>query len=74
MDDKILLQELIKKTLLSQEAADKVLREAFLLKKSAEDLIYERRLVDEAEVAKIKSAVLGVPFKKLTSPPLPPNC
>ncbi|MEK7521003.1 MAG: GspE/PulE family protein [Patescibacteria group bacterium] len=65
MDDKILLQELIKKTLLSQEAADKVLREAFLLKKSAEDLIYERRLVDEAEVAKIKSAVLGVPFKKI---------
>ncbi len=73
MDDKILLQELVKKNLLSQEAADKILREAFLLKKSAEDLVYERRLADEAEVAKIKSALLGVPFKKIDTGALTPE-
>ena len=64
MEDKILLQELTKKGLLSQEDSEKILRDARLSKKSPEDLLYERRFVDEIEVAKIKSQILGVPYKK----------
>jgi len=64
MDDKILFQELVKKNLLNQEVSEKILRDAQLAKKSAEDLLYERHLVEEVEIAKTKSQILGVPYKK----------
>lgn len=64
MDDKILFQELVKKNLLSQEDSEKILRDAQFAKKSAEDLLGERHLVDELEIAKTKSQILGVPYKK----------
>ncbi|MEK7146989.1 MAG: GspE/PulE family protein [Patescibacteria group bacterium] len=63
MEDKDLIQELVKSNLLTQAAANKVLREAFLIQKTPEDLLYERRLVDEVELAKVKSRLLNVPFQ-----------
>jgi len=65
MDNKIFLQELVKQGLLSDALSQKILQEAFLLRKNPEDLIYERRLVDEETLAKIKSRVLAVPYKKI---------
>ncbi len=65
MDNKILLQELVKQNFLSDEISKKLLQEAVLIRKNAEDLIYERRLVPEDKIASVKSQILGVPYKKI---------
>ncbi len=64
MDDQILFQELVKRNLLPKEDSEKILRDARLSKKSAEDLLYDHHLIDEVEVAKVKSQIIGVPYKK----------
>lgn len=65
MDDKKLLDKLSEAGLLSAKMADKLLEEAKVAKKSVEDSIYDRRLVDEEEVAKVKSELLQIPYKKV---------
>ncbi|MEK7553468.1 MAG: GspE/PulE family protein, partial [Patescibacteria group bacterium] len=65
MENKILLQELVKQNLISENVSKKLLQEAALIRRSAEDLIYERRLVDEEKLADVKSRLLGVPYKKI---------
>src|SRR4030042_4389252 len=65
MDNKTLLQELTKEGLLNEDSARKVLQEASLTQKSAEELIYDRRLVDEGKVAGVKGRLLGIPYKKI---------
>lgn len=65
MDDKQLLENLISSRLLSEEAAQKILKDVALLGKSAEEIIYDRRTVAEEEVAKVKSKVLKIPYKKI---------
>lgn len=65
MDERRLLQALVETKFLTPEDGEKILKEATTLKKSAEQIIYDRRLVDEEEVAKIKSKILGVPYKKI---------
>jgi len=67
MDNKILLQELTKDGLLTEESAKKILQEASLARKNAEELIYERRLIDEEALATVKSRLLRVPYKKIKS-------
>lgn len=65
MDDKKLFEELIKKGFLTQNQADEVLKSSTLSGKSAEDILYDERLINEESVAKIKSEILGVPYKKI---------
>jgi type IV pilus assembly protein PilB len=65
MTDQELLKELVKKQLLKQSLADRILKDAELLKRPAEEMIYSERLLDEEEVAKVKSELLDVPFKKV---------
>ena len=65
MEDKQLLDKLVEVGLLSQSRAGKLLEESDLVKKSVEDLIYDRRLVEEGDLAKVKSELLGVPYKKI---------
>jgi type IV pilus assembly protein PilB len=65
MENKTLVQELIKAGLISEEVGQKTLQDASLGRQSVEELIYERRLVDEANVAKIKSRLLNIPYKKV---------
>ena len=65
MDNKNLLQEIVKQNFLSDEVSKKLLQEAALVRKSVEDLIYERRLVSEDKMASVKSQILGVPYKKI---------
>lgn len=65
MDNKLLVQELVKQNLLAQEAGEKILAEALLVRRGAEDLIYDKRLVNEEELSKIKSGLLNVPYKKI---------
>lgn len=65
MDEKQLLDNLVSDGLLSTELADKIMKETSLLGKSAEEIIYERRLAPEEEIAQIKSKLLKVPYKKI---------
>ena len=65
MENKTLLQELTKEGLLTEESAKKILQESSLTRKSAEELIYDRRLVDEEKIVGIKSRLSGVPYKKI---------
>ncbi len=64
MDNKIFLQELVKDKIISEEISEKLLKESSFIKKSIDDFIYERRLIDEDKACVVKSRVLGVPFKK----------
>ena len=50
MEDKQLLDKLVEVGLLSQSRAGKLLEEADLVKKPAEDIIYDRRLVEEEDL------------------------
>jgi type IV pilus assembly protein PilB len=65
MDSQVLLKALTEKNLISKEDSEKILRESFLTQKSAEEIIYNKRLVEEADLAKVKSQALKVPFKKV---------
>jgi len=67
MDNKTLIDALVKKDLLKQETGIKLLREASLLDRSVEDAIYRRHTVDEVEVVKVKSQLLKVPYKKISA-------
>ncbi|MHB9020075.1 MAG: GspE/PulE family protein, partial [Minisyncoccota bacterium] len=55
------------KKLIDQEGSEKILRESFLTQKNVEEIIYNKHLVDEIELAKLKSQILKVPFKKFKS-------
>lgn len=65
MKDQDLIQSLIGVKFLTKEVGDKLLKDAQTEKKSVEEIIYDRRLVDETELAKIKSKTLGIPYKKI---------
>jgi type IV pilus assembly protein PilB len=71
MTDQDLIRELIKKNVLSNEVGEKVIRDASLGGRSAEDMIYEKRLADEVAVAKVKGELLGAPYKKIDAAALP---
>lgn len=65
MTDQELIQALVKKELLAEAIAKKLLEEAALKNRSPESLLYEERLLDEVQVAKAKSEILGIPYKKI---------
>lgn len=65
MDEKQLLNRLIEGGLLGKEDADRAAKQAAALGKSAEEVIYDLRLVAEEEVAKVKSQLLRIPWKKI---------
>ncbi|MBI2594929.1 MAG: hypothetical protein HYW38_01565 [Candidatus Colwellbacteria bacterium] len=46
MDDKTLVDALVEDSLISVELAEQILKEASVSSKSAEEVIYGRRLVD----------------------------
>jgi len=65
MRNQDLLRELVASGSLSTQESDRLSREAESLKKGVEEIIYARNLVPEIDVAKIKSKVLKVPYKKI---------
>lgn len=67
MDNKELVDALIKDSLISVELGEKILNESAVSKKSAEDVIYARHLVDEATLAGVKSGILGIPYRRVKS-------
>jgi len=65
MTDQELFKELVDKKVISQSVSDQIIKEATLSASSAEELLYERKVVDEVTVAKAKSALFGAPYKKI---------
>ena len=65
MQGEALLNELEKRKLLRGEAVAKLRREASISGKSPEELIYERRFLDDDKLAELKSQLTGVPYYKI---------
>ncbi len=65
MNDRQLIEALIKKTLLSEELGQKLILESGQTGKSVEDILYTRHLLDEVSVAEAKSEILSIPYKKI---------
>ncbi len=65
MDDKQLLENLVSAGLLNDEAVKKVMAAVSLLGKSAEEVLYDRHLIPEEEIGKVKSKILKIPFKRV---------
>lgn len=66
MNPQILLKSLINKGILTQEAADKAAKESSIVNKDIETIILDRRLANDVDVAKAKSELLRIPYKKIT--------
>lgn len=59
------LTTLINNHLIPEDAVEKLKRDVLMSGKSAEDLVYDRRLVDDEKIAELKSALLRIPFQKV---------
>lgn len=71
MENKILIQELVKENVLGEDVLKKVLQDASLSGKKVDELLYERRLIDEEKINEVKSRLLKVPYKKIKSEEVP---
>jgi len=65
MTDQQLFEELGKRGVLTPQTVASVMQEASLSGKLPEDIVYEKKLGDEAAIAKVKSELLGAPYKKI---------
>lgn len=65
MTSQTLLKALVDKNLLDQATADRLVRESSVVRKEVEDIISDRHLVGELDIAKTKSEILKVPYKKI---------
>jgi type IV pilus assembly protein PilB len=73
MSDQEFIQALVKKGLLNQSFADKVVKESESQGRSPEDLLYEQHLVDEIGAAEVKSELLKIPYKKVDPSSISPD-
>ncbi len=64
MDEHALIQALVGAQFLSPDQGDSLLRESATTGKRVEDIIYNRRLVDDVAVAQAKSKILNIPYIK----------
>jgi len=62
MDGNTLINSLVAKSLMSVQDGAKLLAESASLGKSVEDMVLDRRLVDELSFTKIKAEIVGVPY------------
>lgn len=65
MDDKSLITALIEAKLLTDEMAEALSRDAAVLGKNIEDVLVERKMVADVDLAKIKAKIIGVPYKAI---------
>ncbi|RJQ28893.1 type II/IV secretion system protein [Candidatus Parcubacteria bacterium] len=65
MTDQQFLKALQDAGLLDETAAAKLGREAALSGRSAEELVYRRRMVSDTKIAELKSGILKVPYQKV---------
>jgi len=67
MANEDILSALSQNGLLSEEAAVKIRRDASSSGKPVEDLLYDRRLVNDEKVAELKSQLLKIPYQKVSA-------
>lgn len=65
MTDEQLLQELQKSGLLQPDVATKLKREVLLSGRRLEEILYEKRLVEDVKIAELKSRMVNVPYQKV---------
>ncbi|MCL5016440.1 MAG: Flp pilus assembly complex ATPase component TadA [Patescibacteria group bacterium] len=65
MDNRVLASALVKNGLFSEELSRQLLTEAEDSREPLEQVVYLRHILNEEDVAKTKSSVLGVPYKKI---------
>ncbi len=65
MTDEQFFEALDKNQLLEPGVKTKLKRETLLSGRSLEELIYERRLVDDIKIAELKSQLLNIPLQKI---------
>ncbi len=65
MDNKVLAGALVRNGLFSEELSRRLQTEAESARSSLEDVIYLRHILSEEDVAKAKSSILGIPYKKI---------
>ncbi|MFA5360771.1 MAG: GspE/PulE family protein [Candidatus Paceibacterota bacterium] len=65
IQEELFLSTLIQKGLIKQSDASEILREAQSLEKSAEEIIYERNLIDEKVLAQVKGELFKLPVKQI---------
>ncbi len=63
MENKVLIDALVRASALEEEQGRKLLQEASFANRGVEDLIAERRIVPEETLLKVKSELLKVPFR-----------
>jgi type IV pilus assembly protein PilB len=66
----MIVEELIKRGILTKEQGEKLKNEAFNSGKTEEELILEKRILDEERLFQIKSETLGISLKKVDTIPL----
>jgi type IV pilus assembly protein PilB len=67
MTDRELLEGLSARGAILPETIPLILRDSSSANKTAEDFLYERRIVEEKIIAEVKSALLKVPYKAINS-------
>ncbi|HEY4498381.1 MAG TPA: GspE/PulE family protein [Candidatus Paceibacterota bacterium] len=73
MNDKLLLDNILKQSLISPELHAQILNEATASRKPAEEIIYSRRLVDERRLAEVKSQILKIPYRRVEAKDISPK-
>ncbi|MFB6212312.1 MAG: hypothetical protein ABEI53_00630 [Candidatus Magasanikbacteria bacterium] len=63
MEEKELFDELVKKDIISQSLAGDILEASRVSGRPAEDILYDKRVADEEEVAQVKASLMDVPYK-----------
>jgi type IV pilus assembly protein PilB len=71
MLDRQFIEELVKRGIVSSTVAEKVIQEAGLSGGSAEEILYEKKIVDEMDVIKIKSEIYKAPYRKVDTKSIP---
>lgn len=71
MDERLLFEKLVNAGVVTERDAKRLLEDGSFSGKRAEDLLYERRLADEYDVVKVKSALSGIPWKKVEVKEIP---
>ncbi len=66
IENRAILNSLIEAKLLDIEQADNLMKESEATRQRVEDIIYEKRLVDDVEVVKVKSRILNIPYTKVS--------
>lgn len=71
MTDEKLLSEILRNKLLDEAAVTKLKKESLLSGRPVEEIIYNRRIVDDIKLAELKSQVLGVPLQRFKAEEIP---